>query len=178
MPTLVKNPFFQGKSLGWLYNTILTFSSLIQYMLSGPICAMVWEGKEVVKTGRGRNLLCSPHIDNHCELTAIEVLLGATNPLASAPGTIRGDYAIVSGCKFVFIFNHMLILHRIWAAMFAMAQTPLSPHRKRFPFGSSPRSSSRISRPSMTGSTSKLCVCPWKVTISSTLCELVVTPFC
>ena len=24
-------------------------------------------------------------------------LLGATNPLASAPGTIRGDYAIVSG---------------------------------------------------------------------------------
>ena len=23
-------------------------------------------------------------------------LLGATNPLASAPGTIRGDYAIVS----------------------------------------------------------------------------------
>ena len=25
------------------------------------------------------------------------VLLGATNPLASAPGTIRGDYAIVSG---------------------------------------------------------------------------------
>ena len=36
---------------------------------------MVWEGKDAVKTGR--------------------VLLGATNPLASAPGTIRGDYAIV-----------------------------------------------------------------------------------
>lgn len=44
-------------------------------MLSGPICAMVWEGKDAVKTGR--------------------VLLGATNPLASAPGTIRGDFAIV-----------------------------------------------------------------------------------
>lgn len=44
-------------------------------MLSGPICAMVWEGREVVKTGR--------------------TILGATNPLASAPGTIRGDYAIV-----------------------------------------------------------------------------------
>lgn len=44
-------------------------------MGSGPICAMIWEGRDAVKTGR--------------------VLLGATNPLASAPGTIRGDYAIV-----------------------------------------------------------------------------------
>ena len=37
---------------------------------------MVWEGRDAVKTGR--------------------VILGATNPLASAPGTIRGDFAIVS----------------------------------------------------------------------------------
>ncbi|KAA8910549.1 nucleoside diphosphate kinase [Sphaerosporella brunnea] len=53
------------------------FPGLIEYMNSGPICAMVWEGRDVVKTGR--------------------VLLGATNPLASAPGTIRGDYAIDVG---------------------------------------------------------------------------------
>ncbi|KAH8146831.1 uncharacterized protein LAJ45_09205 [Morchella importuna] len=53
------------------------FPGLITYMNSGPICAMVWEGREVVKTGR--------------------VILGATNPLASAPGTIRGDYAIDVG---------------------------------------------------------------------------------
>lgn len=45
-------------------------------MGSGPVCAMVWEGRDVVKTGRS--------------------ILGATNPLASAPGTIRGDFAIVS----------------------------------------------------------------------------------
>lgn len=45
-------------------------------MNSGPICAMVWEGREVVKVGR--------------------MILGATNPLASQPGTIRGDLAIVS----------------------------------------------------------------------------------
>lgn len=38
---------------------------------------MVWEGKDVVKTGR--------------------TILGATNPLASAPGTIRGDFAIDVG---------------------------------------------------------------------------------
>lgn len=44
-------------------------------MKSGPVCAMVWQGRDAVKTGRS--------------------ILGATNPLASAPGTIRGDYAIV-----------------------------------------------------------------------------------
>ncbi|KAF3054170.1 nucleoside diphosphate kinase [Didymella keratinophila] len=53
------------------------FPGLIAYMSSGPICAMVWEGRDAVKTGR--------------------VLLGATNPLASAPGTIRGDFAIDVG---------------------------------------------------------------------------------
>ncbi|KAF9877031.1 nucleoside diphosphate kinase [Colletotrichum karsti] len=53
------------------------FPGLINYMLSGPICAMVWEGRDAVKTGR--------------------TILGATNPLASAPGTIRGDYAIDVG---------------------------------------------------------------------------------
>ncbi|OJJ95488.1 hypothetical protein ASPACDRAFT_81967 [Aspergillus aculeatus ATCC 16872] len=53
------------------------FKELVSYMLSGPICAMVWEGRDAVKTGR--------------------TILGATNPLASAPGTIRGDYAIDVG---------------------------------------------------------------------------------
>jgi len=45
------------------------FNGLVKYMASGPVVAMVWEGKDAVKQGR--------------------VLLGATNPLASAPGTIR-----------------------------------------------------------------------------------------
>ncbi|KAH8656627.1 nucleoside diphosphate kinase [Tricladium varicosporioides] len=53
------------------------FPGLIKYMGSGPICAMVWEGRDAVKTGRA--------------------LLGATNPLASQPGTIRGDFAIDVG---------------------------------------------------------------------------------
>jgi nucleoside-diphosphate kinase len=33
----------------------------------------------------------------NCPLTLELVILGATNPLASAPGTIRGDYAIDVG---------------------------------------------------------------------------------
>ena len=53
------------------------FPGLIKYMSSGPVVAMVWQGKDVVKQGRA--------------------LLGATNPLASAPGTIRGDYCIDVG---------------------------------------------------------------------------------
>ncbi|KAH0293782.1 nucleoside diphosphate kinase, partial [Aureobasidium sp. EXF-3399] len=53
------------------------FRGLVTYMNSGPICAMVWEGRDAVKTGR--------------------TLLGATNPAASAPGTIRGDFAIDVG---------------------------------------------------------------------------------
>ncbi|KAI0868325.1 nucleoside diphosphate kinase [Hypoxylon argillaceum] len=53
------------------------FAGLVEYMNSGPIAAMVWEGRDAVKTGR--------------------TLLGATNPLASGPGTIRGDYAIDVG---------------------------------------------------------------------------------
>ncbi|KAI1429589.1 nucleoside diphosphate kinase [Xylaria sp. FL1777] len=53
------------------------FAGLVEYMNSGPICAMVWEGRDAVKTGR--------------------TLLGATNPLASLPGTIRGDFAIDVG---------------------------------------------------------------------------------
>lgn len=53
------------------------FPALIKYMLSGPVVCMVWEGTGVVATGR--------------------LLLGATNPLSSNPGTIRGDYAIITG---------------------------------------------------------------------------------
>ena len=44
---------------------------------SAPVCAMVWEGKSVVATGRK--------------------IIGATNPLASEPGTIRGDFCIDVG---------------------------------------------------------------------------------
>ncbi|XP_037547643.1 nucleoside diphosphate kinase B [Nematolebias whitei] len=53
------------------------FPTLVNYMSSGPLVAMVWEGKGVVKTGR--------------------VMLGETNPADSKPGTIRGDFCIDVG---------------------------------------------------------------------------------
>lgn len=53
------------------------FPGLVKYMSSGPVVATVWEGLNVVKTGRQ--------------------MLGATNPADSAPGTIRGDLCIQVG---------------------------------------------------------------------------------
>lgn len=53
------------------------FPAMTAFMSSGPILATVWEGKDVVKQGRA--------------------MLGATNPTASAPGTIRGDFGIDLG---------------------------------------------------------------------------------
>ena len=43
----------------------------------GPVVAMVWQGLGAVVTGRK--------------------ILGATNPLDSQPGTIRGDFCIDTG---------------------------------------------------------------------------------
>ncbi|PPQ64680.1 hypothetical protein CVT26_002770 [Gymnopilus dilepis] len=53
------------------------FPGLIKYMASGPVVAMVWQGLDAVKTGRA--------------------MLGATNPLQSPPGSIRGDFALAVG---------------------------------------------------------------------------------
>lgn len=53
------------------------FPGLIEYMLSGPVVCTVWEGKNVVKTGRK--------------------IVGETDPFESSPGTIRGDFCIEKG---------------------------------------------------------------------------------
>lgn len=51
--------------------------STICCVRSGPVVAMVWEGKQSVVTGRK--------------------IVGATNPLQSEPGTVRGDFCIDVG---------------------------------------------------------------------------------
>ncbi len=53
------------------------FKDLVDYIVSGPVVCMVWEGNGVVKSARK--------------------LIGATNPLEAEPGTIRGDFAIQTG---------------------------------------------------------------------------------
>ena len=49
------------------------FGELVEFITSGPVFAMLWEGENVISVGR--------------------LMMGATNPLESAPGTIRGDYS-------------------------------------------------------------------------------------
>jgi nucleoside-diphosphate kinase len=53
------------------------YPGLAAFISSGPVVAMIWQGKGVIAAGRQ--------------------ILGATNPLNSAPGTIRGDFAIDVG---------------------------------------------------------------------------------
>merc|ERR1740139_1652791 len=53
------------------------FPGLISYMVTGPVCAMVWEGDNAVLTGRK--------------------MLGPTLPRDTEPGTIRGDLRIDVG---------------------------------------------------------------------------------
>ncbi|PIC63260.1 nucleoside-diphosphate kinase [Sporosarcina sp. P13] len=53
------------------------FGELVDFITSGPVFAMVWEGENVISTAR--------------------LMMGATNPTESAPGTIRGDFAVTVG---------------------------------------------------------------------------------
>ncbi|WP_290598070.1 MULTISPECIES: nucleoside-diphosphate kinase [unclassified Archaeoglobus] len=57
------------------------FSSLVEYITSGPVVAMVVEGRNAVKVVRS--------------------LVGATNPVEAAVGTIRGDFGLDVGRNIV-----------------------------------------------------------------------------
>jgi len=57
------------------------FEPLVEFMLSGPIVAMVAEGNRVIEGFRS--------------------LAGATDPTVAVPGTIRGDLARDQGTKVV-----------------------------------------------------------------------------
>jgi len=50
------------------------YESLLGFLTSGPTVAMVWEGREAVAVCRN--------------------LIGATDGVKAAPGTIRGDFAL------------------------------------------------------------------------------------
>ena len=53
------------------------FGGLVSFLTSSPVVAMVWEGDGVVKSARK--------------------IIGATNPLDSEPGTVRGDFGVSIG---------------------------------------------------------------------------------
>jgi nucleoside-diphosphate kinase len=53
------------------------FGELVDFITSGPLVAMVLEGHEAIVAARQ--------------------VIGATNPLEAAPGSIRGDFALQTG---------------------------------------------------------------------------------
>lgn len=57
------------------------FPGLITYITSGPVVAMVWEGSRAIEVVRST--------------------MGKTAPAESAPGTIRGDFALEVGRNIV-----------------------------------------------------------------------------
>ncbi len=57
------------------------FDELVDFITSGPLAAMVLEGYEAVVAARQ--------------------VIGATNPLEAAPGSIRGDFALEVGQNMV-----------------------------------------------------------------------------
>jgi nucleoside-diphosphate kinase len=93
---LAKKPFYPGmysrnSMLCWMsfisslryshqifhVHLLCTQKGLCKFFSSGPIICMCWEGKDVIAQGRQ--------------------MLGETQPLASKPGSIRGDYSIDLG---------------------------------------------------------------------------------
>ena len=57
------------------------YDSLISFITSGPVLAMVLEGDNAVSVCR--------------------TMMGKTNPQESAPGTIRGDFGMVTGMNLI-----------------------------------------------------------------------------
>lgn len=57
------------------------YGELVDFITSGPVVAMAWEGPSAI--------------------TLCRKLMGATKPSDSAPGTIRGDFACDTGMNLV-----------------------------------------------------------------------------
>ena len=51
------------------------FGELVEFITGGPVVAMEWSGESAVSVAR--------------------TLMGTTNPVESAPGTIRGDFGLI-----------------------------------------------------------------------------------
>lgn len=57
------------------------FNDLVAFITSGPVVAMVWEGKNAVQV--------------------VRTMMGKTDPQEALPGTIRGDFGLFTGNNIV-----------------------------------------------------------------------------
>ena len=64
----------QARELYAVHSEKPFFQELVSHVTSAPVFVMVWDGPNAVNVARN--------------------LVGATNPIVAAPGTIRGDFAL------------------------------------------------------------------------------------
>ena len=62
------------------------FEGLVEFITSGPVFAMVWEGQDAIRQVRR--------------------MMGETDPAESAPGTIRGDFGLDLGRNVIHGSDH------------------------------------------------------------------------
>jgi nucleoside-diphosphate kinase len=62
------------------------FDGLVEFITSGPVVPMVWEGQDATRQ--------------------VRQMIGATDPAEAAPGTIRGDYGLDLGRNVVHAADH------------------------------------------------------------------------
>jgi nucleoside-diphosphate kinase len=62
------------------------FEGLVEFITSGPVFAMVWEGQDAIRQVRS--------------------MMGETDPAESAPGTIRGDLGLDLGRNVIHASDH------------------------------------------------------------------------
>lgn len=62
------------------------YEDLVSFITSGPVVPMVWAGEDATRQ--------------------VRQLIGATDPLAAAPGTVRGDFALDISRNVVHAANH------------------------------------------------------------------------
>ncbi|MEF8840445.1 MAG: nucleoside-diphosphate kinase [Haloarculaceae archaeon] len=62
------------------------FEGLVEFITSGPVFAMVWEGSDAIRQ--------------------VRKMMGETDPADSAPGTIRGDYGLDLGHNVIHGSDH------------------------------------------------------------------------
>ena len=62
------------------------FEGLVEFITSGPVMAMVWEGADATRQ--------------------VRQMMGATDPADAAPGTIRGDFGLDLGQNIIHGSDH------------------------------------------------------------------------
>ncbi len=62
------------------------FEGLVEFITSGPVMAMVWEGQDATRQ--------------------VRKMMGETDPAESAPGTIRGDFGLDLGRNVIHGSDH------------------------------------------------------------------------